>query len=69
MVEPRIVIPVVVGSSPISHPTILKYILPWMRGIVVGCVGSVSVFQYGSPVQVQWSHALAWTDCYHIEVY
>jgi len=27
--------------------------------------GESSVFQYGSPVQVQWSHALAWMDCYH----
>ena len=46
--EHRTFNPGVLGSIP-SAPTtvvILKYIFPWMRGIVVGCVGSVSVFQY-----------------------
>ena len=46
LVEPRIVIPVVVGSSPIIHPILCKRVSIWMpfflpaiglRGILIMC--------------------------------
>lgn len=39
LVEPRVVIPVVVGSSPIVHPTLFKEIVRTVKSMITLCLG------------------------------
>ena len=40
MVEPRIVIPLVAGSSPVLHPNLRKYGWAWLKAAVLKTEGS-----------------------------